>query len=165
VRLPSNFDVLRAWELGALCRSVQIAGAIESIVALTVEHANVREQFGRPIGSFQAVRQQIAVMAAHAAAACKAAEYAADRFGEYGGTIAIAAAKARTGEAAGKVAKVAHQVHGAIGITHEHALHQFTRRLWSWRDEYGAETYWQSVIGREIAGGGAENLWRFIAGV
>lgn len=164
VELPAGFDVLRAWELGALCRAVQMAGAMETIVALTVEHANVREQFGRPIASFQAVRQQIAVMAGHAAAASKAAEYAADRFDEADATIAIATAKARVGEAAGLVAETAHQVHGAIGITYEHALHQYTRRLWSWRDEYGAEPHWQAIIGRQIATQDADDVWPFIAG-
>ncbi len=165
IELPQDFDVLRAWELGALCRSVQMAGALETILAQTIEHANVREQFGRPIASFQAVRQQIAVMAGHAAAACKAAEYAADRFDESDATIAIATAKARVGEAAGIVAETAHQVHGAIGITHEHALHQYTRRLWSWRDEYGGEPHWQTVIGHEIAEAGADNVWSFITGI
>ena len=164
IELPAGFDVLRAWEMGALCRAVQMAGALETIVALTIEHANVREQFGRPIASFQAVRQQIAVMAGHAAAACKAAEYAADRFDEADAIIAIATAKARVSEAAGIVAETAHQVHGAIGITHEHALHQYTRRLWSWRDEYGGEPHWQAVIGREIAAVGADGAWAFIAG-
>jgi alkylation response protein AidB-like acyl-CoA dehydrogenase len=164
IALPAGFDVLRAWELGALCRSMQMAGAMETIVELTVEHANVREQFGRPIASFQAVRQQIAVMAGHAAAAAKAAEYAADRFDEADATLAIATAKARVGEAAGIVAETAHQVHGAIGITYEHALHQYTRRLWSWRDEYGGETHWQAVIGRQVAEAGADGIWPMIAG-
>jgi len=164
IALPEGFDVLRAWELGALCRAVQMAGALETIIALTIEHANVREQFGRPIASFQAVRQQIAVMAGHAAAACKAAEYAADRFDEPDATLAIATAKARVGEAAGIVAETAHQVHGAIGITHEHALHQYTRRLWAWRDEYGNEPHWQAVIGRQIAAAGADGIWQMIAG-
>jgi alkylation response protein AidB-like acyl-CoA dehydrogenase len=68
-------------------------------------------------------------------------------------------AKSRIGEAAGKGAEIAHQVHGAMGFTREHNLHYSTRRLWSWRDEFGNETYWQSRLGREIAARGADALW------
>ncbi len=62
----------------------------------------------------------------------------------------MAVAKARVGEAAGKVAEVCHQVHGAMGFTQEHPLHFATRRLWSWRDEFGHETFWQERIGRLV---------------
>ena len=72
---------------------------------------------------------------------------------------AVAVAKIRVGEAAGAGAAIAHQVHGAMGFTHEHRLHQFTRRLWSWRDEYGQETEWAIELGRWVAGEGAERLW------
>ena len=67
-------------------------------------------------------------------------------------------AKSRTGEAAGKGAEIAHQVHGAMGYTREHNLHYSTRRLWSWRDEFGNETHWQSRLGRSIAAQGADAL-------
>lgn len=150
---------------GALCRAVQMAGAMERILALTVEHANVRVQFGRTIGSFQAVRQQIAVLATHVAAASKAAENAVDALEAGEGTVEIEIAKARAGEAAGVVSEIAHQVHGAMGITHEHNLHQFTRRLWSWRDEFNAEPHWQAELGKRIAKVGADDLWSFITGV
>ena len=72
---------------------------------------------------------------------------------------AVAAAKVRVGEAAGAGAAVAHQVHGAMGFTFEHRLHQFTRRLWSWRDEYGQESEWAIRLGRLVAADGADALW------
>jgi len=75
----------------------------------------------------------------------------------------VAAAKARVGEAAGIVAEQAHQVHGAMGYTHEHQLHHFSRRLWAWRDEFGNETYWQQRLGTHLAGLGAERVWDFLA--
>jgi hypothetical protein len=62
----------------------------------------------------------------------------------------LAAAKIRVGEAAGKVAEIAHQVHGAIDSTHEHSLHRPTRRLWSWRDECGTESHWPPELGRRM---------------
>jgi acyl-CoA dehydrogenase len=73
--------------------------------------------------------------------------------------IAVAAAKIRAGEAACKVAEIAHQVHGAIGFTHEHGLHRLTRRLWSWRDEFGTESQWSFDLGKEVMTAGADALW------
>jgi acyl-CoA dehydrogenase len=66
--------------------------------------------------------------------------------------------------AAGHFAAACHQVHGAMGFTHEHALHFTTRRLWSWRDEGGSESYWQEWIGRKICAMGGEALWPAITG-
>jgi len=50
-------------------------------------------------------------------------------------------------------------VHGAIGFTHEHALHLGTRRLWSWRSEFGTLTYWSGELGRALCQGGAAAFW------
>ena len=72
---------------------------------------------------------------------------------------AIASAKVRCGEAANRGAAIAHQVHGAMGFTQEHRLHQFTRRLWSWRDEFGQESEWAIRLGRMVAAAGADKLW------
>ena len=76
----------------------------------------------------------------------------------------VAAAKVRTGEAAGLGAGIAHQCHGAIGFTYEHSLHFVTRRLWSWRAEFGAESHWAAHIGREVASRGGEELWPHVTG-
>ena len=148
---------------GALTRSVLMAGALETILGMSIEHANVRMQFGRPIGKFQAIRQQLAVMGGQVAAAIKAADVAVEAVESGDGRSEIAVAKARIGEAAGIAAEIAHQVHGAMGISYEHSLHQYTRRLWSWRDEFGAETEWQAEIGRRAAAKGADDLWAFIS--
>ena len=122
--------------------------------------ANDRVQFGRPIAKFQAIRQQFALLVEQAAASVAvesaAIAVAADR---PSAAFAIAAAKIRAGEAAGKVAEIAHQVHGAIGFTHEHSLHRLTRRLWSWRDEFGTESQWSPDLGKEVMAAGAEALW------
>lgn len=50
-------------------------------------------------------------------------------------------------------------LHGAMGYTREHNPHYLTRRLWSWRDEFGNETLWQSHLGRMVAAQGADALW------
>jgi acyl-CoA dehydrogenase len=73
------------------------------------------------------------------------------------GALMVAAAKGRASEAAGKVAAIAQQVHGAIGITREHALHFYTTRLLSWREEFGNETEWYRLVGERAVA--AERLW------
>ena len=84
------------------------------------------------------------------------ADLAAEAYGGADFDFAVAVAKARAGEAAGKVAEVCHQVHGAMGFTQEHPLHFATRRLWSWRDEFGHESFWQERIGRLVCSRGGE---------
>jgi alkylation response protein AidB-like acyl-CoA dehydrogenase len=144
---------------GALTRSVLMAGALDRVLELSVSRAGERYQFGRPIGRFQAVQQQLATLAGEVAAAGAAADaaVAAAELGD--ATFEVAAAKVRTGEAAGKAAAIAHQVHGAIGFTERHPLHESTRRLWAWRDEFGAESEWAERLGSIIGGCGPENLW------
>jgi acyl-CoA dehydrogenase len=73
--------------------------------------------------------------------------------------LAAAAAKVRAGEAVEAVAKLAHQVHGAIGFTQEHRLHHLTRRCWSWRDEAGTELAWSRVLGAGLVAGGGDDVW------
>jgi len=74
----------------------------------------------------------------------------------------VAIAKLRVGEAAGSGAAIAHQVHGAMGFTYEHSLHHATRRLWAWREEFGNETHWATVLGRMVAARGADALWPLV---
>lgn len=154
----------------ALARAVAMAGCLERLLELSIQYAGEREQFGRPIGRFQAIQHNLAVMAGETAAARRAADAAIDAL--HGAAesrdderlvLEVAAAKARIGESVGVVAEIAHQVHGAMGFTHEHRLHHFTRRAWAWRDEHGNEAYWQHRLGRYVAALGAERVWDFLA--
>ena len=145
--------------IGAAMRAQQIAGALTAITAMTVQYAQDRVQFGRPIGKFQAVQQNLAVLAGQTAAAVAAADMAADAVAAGAKILPIAAAKARCGEAASIGAGIAHQVHGAIGFTFEHGLQFLTRRLWSWRDEFGNDASWNRLVGRHMAAAGGERLW------
>ncbi|GAA4343420.1 acyl-CoA dehydrogenase family protein [Pigmentiphaga soli] len=147
---------------GALARAVAMAGALETVLRLTVNYARERVQFGRPIGKFQAVQQQIAVLATHVAASNAAVQAAIAAHASGGGDFQVAAAKTRVGQAAGIAAAIAHQVHGAMGFTHEHDLHRSTRRLWAWRDEFGSEVEWAMWLGRSAARTGGEQLWPFL---
>jgi acyl-CoA dehydrogenase len=159
--LPDAIDCRLMQRYGALFRAAQMAGAMEAALALSTRYANDRVQFGRPIAKFQAIQQQLALLAEHAAAASVAVESAAVAVatGRQSAALAVVAAKIRAGEAAGKVAEIAHQVHGAIGFTHEHSLHYLTRRLWSWRDEFGTESHWSRELGRQVLAAGADALW------
>ena len=147
---------------GALLRAVQMAGALARVLDLSLVWANDRVQFGKLIAKFQAVQHLMAQLAAEVAAAGAAADLAVEA--SIGGPdrFAIGVAKSRTGEAAGKGAAIAHQAFGAMGFTREHPLHYATRRLWSWRDEFGAEAYWQTEIGRAVAAKGADRLWAML---
>ena len=150
--------------LGAALRAQQMIGAMEHALDFALAYANERQQFGRPIGKFQAVQHMLAEAAGHFAAATAAADGVLAAFGEDDMLLAVAMAKARIGEAAGKVAEITHQVHGAMGFTQEHTLHFLTRRLWSWRDEFGNEAEWQRLIGRHVLDAGGAALWPMLAG-
>ena len=150
--------------LGALLRVQSIAGALEGMLARTIQYANERVQFGRPLSKFQVIQHQIAVLAGQTAAARASADMAAAAFsGRTSDPAAfqrrIAAAKLRAGEAASLCAPMAHQIHGAIGITREFPLHPLTRRLWAWRDEYGSEAEWAELLGTEVLRGGHRAFW------
>jgi len=145
--------------VGAAMRTQQIAGALTRLTEMTTQYAQDRVQFGRPIGKFQAVQQNLAVLAGQTAAAVAAADLSAEAVANGVKILPIAAGKARAGEAAGIAAGIAHQVHGAIGFTFEHALHFLTRRLWSWRDEFGKDAVWKRRLGRHMAAAGADQLW------
>ena len=149
---------------GACLRAQMMSGALEQVLAMSVQYAQEREAFGRPIAKFQAVQHNLAMLAGEVAAATAATNGAMLAAAEYGfadpRTLqAVASAKVRSGEAANAGAAIAHQVHGAMGYTREHRLHQFTRRLWSWRDEYGQESEWAIRLGRMVASAGADELW------
>ena len=152
-------DAIRLY--GAMVRAAQMAGALDSILEQGVRYATERKQFGRPIANFQAIQHYLAVVAGHVAASGLAAEQAfrAADGGPGDPSFEIAVAKVRVGEAAGIAAGLVHQVHGAIGFTYEHSLHFATRRLWSWRAEFGSESGWAVELGRRVAARGADALW------
>lgn len=151
---------VRCAGLQALASALAMAGAMQTVLAMTLEHARTRSQFGRPIAGFQAIQHLLAEMAGEVATALRAADAARRSLGSARFDLEVAAAKARGGEAAGRVAAIAHQVHGAIGFAREHALQQFTRRLWAWRDEHGNEAHWQRHLGFVLARHG--DAWRFL---
>jgi acyl-CoA dehydrogenase len=165
---PAGLDGQALMLMGAAARSMQMAGALEAILDLAVAYANERVAFERPIAKFQAVQHNLARLAGETAAAVAAAGSAADAIArattfDEGVFLEAAAAKIRVGEAATEGAGIAHQVLGAIGFTQEHILHRFTRRLWSWRDDFGNESSWAVKLGTMVAAKGADGLWPMLA--
>ncbi|MFE0171069.1 acyl-CoA dehydrogenase family protein [Streptomyces sp. NPDC059002] len=142
----------------ALARSALIAGAAERCVGLTVAHTSARTQFGRPLSRFQAVKQEEARLVEEAALVRAAVQAAATPLDSGGPAahFAVAAAKTQASASAAEIARIAHQLHGAIGITRLSPLHLATTRLWSWRDEDGDETYWARRLARPLSAG---TLW------
>ncbi|MFJ7730028.1 acyl-CoA dehydrogenase family protein [Neobacillus sp. NPDC097160] len=158
----SEVNANEFYYLTALIRGVQMSGALERILELSVKYSKERIQFGRPISKFQAIQQHIAILAGEVSAAKAMTELAMKSFEAGSGKNQIISAKIRVGEAASIATPIAHQVHGAIGFTEEHALQQSTRRLWSWRDEYGNESHWAKILGEEVLTMEADDLWPFI---
>lgn len=141
-----------------------MAGAMGQALALSIEHVNTRQQFGRPLGKFQAVQQSLAAMACEvraveAAAAALATRLDAVRLDPVAADFEMAAAKLRANRAVGVVTALAHQVHGAIGFTREYDLNRVTIPLMRWRGEHRNDTYWAAKLGQQVAGLGGQGLW------
>jgi acyl-CoA dehydrogenase len=165
---PKGFDQTSLLLMGAVARSLQIAGSLESILDISVRYSNERVAFEKKISKFQAVQHNLAKLAGESAAALAAATSAADTFAsgapsDDAAFLEAAAAKIRCSEAAEKGAAIAHQVLGAIGFTIEHILHRYTLRALAWRDDFGSESYWAVELGKRVAARGADELWPLVA--
>lgn len=157
--LPAGLSPDVLWLGGAMLRSAQAAGALDAALKQSVQYATERVQFGKPIAAFQAIQHQLAVMAEQAGCTSVAAEAAFAESVDSFSPFAIATAKICAAQASGVVAGMAHAVHGAIGFTHEHALQHLTRRLWSWRSEFGNLGHWSQRLGQAVCAGGSHGLW------
>lgn len=151
---------------GALARSLQTCGSLSRALALTCEHAQRREQFGRPIAKFQAVQALIANAASSLALAKTASQFAVEAVSAHGfdtphGVFAVSVAKIEAARAATLVARNAHQVHGAIGFTLDHRLRHFTSRALAWRSEFGVLREWQHRLG-ELVLESPDGVWELV---
>ena len=165
---PKGFDQTSLLLMGAVARSLQIAGSLESMLDISVRYSNERVAFEKKISKFQAVQHNLARLAGESAAALAAATSAADTFAngapsDDAALLEAASAKIRCAEAAEKGAAIAHQVHGAIGFTIEHVLHRYSLRALAWRDDFGSESYWAVELGKRVAARGADELWPLVA--
>lgn len=165
---PSGTTPASLMLMGATLRSLQIAGALETMLNITVRYSNERVAFEKQISKFQAVQHNLARLAGEVAAAVAAAGSAADALANSASFddavfLEVASAKIRCAEAAEKGTAIAHQVHGAIGFSMEHILHRYTLRALAWRDDFGHESYWATELGKFVAARGADELWPLVA--
>ena len=129
----------------------EMAGIATQLLAMSVDHAGQRAQFGRPIGSFQAVQHMLAEMVELAGSLenlCEAVITDSANPPDQGstGSLIVKAHAARVGP---QVALMALQVHGGIGFTEEHDLHLFLKRALSLEHYYGGERDLYRAIGRQ----------------
>jgi alkylation response protein AidB-like acyl-CoA dehydrogenase len=132
-----------ALDRGALAAAAQLVGAAERCLELAAAYAGQREQFGRPIGSFQAVKHQLAdakVRLEYARPAVWRAAWSVAN-GHPRRALHVSQAKVQAGLAAQRAARSALQVHGAIGYTWEQDLHLWLRRCWSLELAWGSGAF------------------------
>ncbi len=158
-------DPRTIFRMASLFRAALISGALERILDMSVRYTTERTQFGRPLSRFQAIQQQLAVLAGEVAASSAIVDAAACVVEREDGELMVAAARARLAGAIDTGAAIAHQVHGAMGFAREYPLHNNTRRLWAWRDEYGSAVEWRERLGRAFTGTPADALWPKLARV
>ena len=143
-------DLLRRGAVGA---AAMMLGAARRCLDMSVDYAKVREQFGQPIGSFQAIRHRCAEMlleVENAHAATYYAAWALDTDAE-DGALAASVAKAYVSEAARKVCGDAIQVHGGIGFTWEYDLHLYFKRAKTLEATWGDADYHRELVVRQVA--------------
>lgn len=151
-----------AWlRRAALLRGAQMLGAMQWCLARTTAYTQERKQFGREIGKFQVVQQMMAEMASAVVASQVMLDAA---IADPDNVAVVAAARSRLGDAADTVFAHAHQVHGAIGFSHEYVLHYRTRRLMAWRDQFGSVAEWRRQLAAAFAGKTADAVWPVMAG-
>jgi alkylation response protein AidB-like acyl-CoA dehydrogenase len=140
----SDEACLAAWQRGALGAAAQLIGLSRALLAMTVTYAEERRQFGVPIGTFQAVKHQLAnalLGVEFAAPAVLRAAWSLDT-GAATADRDVAMAKALASDAAEQVGATALQAHGAIAYTTEYDLHLFAMRVWASSRGWG-DAEWQ----------------------
>ncbi|MFJ4774198.1 acyl-CoA dehydrogenase family protein [Streptomyces uncialis] len=140
----------------ALLWSAAVLGAAHGAYRLTRSYVCERHQFGAPLVGIPAVAGNLARMRVQLVQADAALALARDAE-PFSGAVDIA--RVTTAAAATVIARTAHQLHGAMGITEEYPLHRLTRRLWSWRDAVDSERGWTESLGRRAADAGESGVW------
>ena len=161
-RVPGAYD--RLLDRGATSRAIMAAGALDAIATMTIDYTHARHQFGRPVARFQAVQQHLVVVTQSAVRARMAADTAVRSLAAGSVGIDVAAARVVIDDAIALGTEAAHQAHGAMGVTREYPLHQSTRRLWSWRHEWGTTRHWRRSLGRSVVDAGPDRLFALITG-
>ena len=141
--------------LGALMAAAQLVGLAEAMLDQSVEYAKLREQFGKPIGSFQAIKHKLADVAMALEFArpvlWRGAQALAD--GISSADVHVSHAKLAATDAAYLAAESAIETHGAMGYTYEVDLHFWMKRAWAHGGAWGSRGFHQQRIDDAVIGG------------
>ncbi|MFC5747460.1 acyl-CoA dehydrogenase family protein [Actinomadura rugatobispora] len=149
----------------AVLRAAALIGASRGAYDLTRAHVRRRHQFGRPLAAIPAVRTALGVIRTgliQAEAAQDRALEAVRERGADGALPAAAAGRVVAARTASETARLSHQLHGALGVTAEYALHRLTRRLWAWRDADGSEREWAAELGALALAAPETEFWEWL---
>ena len=146
--------IQRAFDRGAFGAAAQLLGLSDQMISMAVRYARDREQFGRPIGAFQAIKHQLAnalLALEFARPLVYSASWSLARKAE-DSSRAVSMAKAAASDAAVVAGHVALQVHGAIGYTWEHDLHLWMKRAWVLSNAWGGASWHQDRVADSLFG-------------
>lgn len=130
-----------------LLRCAQLAGLTDAIFELTRAYVAERHQFGKPVGSFQAVQVHTVTLAQCASMSLLSVDRSVLALEAGSGEFEVAATAVVTAQNAVQAAAAAHQAHGAIGMTREYPLQFLTRRVHAWRQRWTAQPAAERVVG------------------
>ena len=143
--------LMKTIEMAAAAKCVEMLGGAEAVLAMTVEYAKQRVQFGRPIGSFQAVQHHCANMATDVECSRYVAYQAAWRLAEgLPAATEVSMAKAWVSDAYRRVCALAQSCHGAIGFTKEHNLQLYTRRARAQEPAFGDAHFHTELVAQAL---------------
>jgi len=144
-------EVEKIIQRAAVAKCCEMVGCIQQALDMTVDYAKERKQYGRPIGSFQVIQHYCADMATDVDGTRLSAYQAAWMLSEgLPCTQEVAIAKAWAGEACQRVMALAHQIHGAIGVSIDHDLQYYTRRAKAAEVSFGDANFYREIVAQEI---------------
>jgi len=144
-------EVEKIIQRAAVAKCCEMVGCIQQALDMTVSYAKERKQYDRPIGSFQVIQHYCADMATDVDGTRLSTYQAAWMLSEgLPGTREVAIAKAWAGEACQRVMALAHQIHGAIGVTIDHDLQYYTRRAKAAEVSFGDASFYREIVAREM---------------
>ena len=147
--MPVEVDGIDPWLAGALGTAAVLVGLGQHLLDTTVAYVSEREQFGQPVGSFQAVKHHLANAAKDLAFARPMVWRSAHGLdaGSDGASLDVSTAKALASDAASLTADVALQCHGAIGYTVDYDLHLWLKRVWALSRAWGDAAHHRRLVG------------------
>ncbi len=144
-------EVQKIIQRAAVAKCCEMVGCIQQALDMTVSYAKERKQYDRPIGSFQVIQHYCADMATDVDGTRLSTYQAAWMLSEgLPCTKEIAIAKAWAGEACKRVMVLAHQIHGAIGVTIDHDLQYYTRRAKAAEVSFGDASFYREIVAQEM---------------